>query len=711
MDDSGGGSAALIHLSCFGGFRVTAERPLGALFLQPSGVAMLAVLAAVADAGVSVEELRELAWGELPEAEGRAAVAQALTALWRGGNGDSLLATGNLVAFHGDRVTTDVSRFRDACAGGDTATALAIYEGPFFDGVVLDVGERFAEWLEATRAQFNTEYQELSRAARRAARAATSAPDWNAPIALALPEPEAVADEPTAAMESVSPTEAESAPAPVIAEPLGVAAADETELPRRSNRRWFAVAAAVLFLAAVGGLLFRRDSPAAFGQKALDRGDDDAAVAAYVLAVTAHPRDAWLWYQLARSADAQGNGALADSAATRADSLRSTLDATRAALVHGFERWRAGSTNEALTTLDSLAEAAPDSPEVAAAQGEIAYRSGALVGRAPMSARPALERSVKLRPAAAGWQRLLQLALAAHDTALAQRSYAGLRAVMGSAADSTFGWMRSAWSDDTLPLQREVARAATLPAAVLLRRASSIGFDAGRTLEALDFTAPLLGPTAPRDSRVQARTLRAALFGAVGDWTRADSERVAMEHDWRWGALELEVAMALAPSRTTRPAELRTLRERVMRFVVDSSESTGGDSLLPPSSRTLRLYLAGELSARLNDARGVQSAIDSLASPKLGELTLPRRGGSYALSLQALQLLARGDSAAALARLEQLVFTAPAGAHSQLWVNGSLERRRRAALLESAGRPGEAAPWIAASAAYPVDLLFGPAIR
>lgn len=692
MDDSGGGSAALIHLSCFGGFRVTAERPLGSLFLQPSGVATLAILADAGEAGIGVEELRELAWGALPEAEGRAAVAEALTALWRGGNGDSLLAAGNQVAFHPARVTTEVSRFRAACDSHDTATALAIYEGPFFDGVELDVGGGFAEWLDAARARFNAEYQELARQARRADRAATTAPDWNAPIALM---PDSI--------------EGEGEGGEVVVEQFEEPARDE--IVTRSNRRWIAVAA-IAVLAVVAILLSRRAARADLATQALERGDPAAAVEALSVAVTAHPADSWLWFQLARSADALGNAALADSAARRADSLRGHIDDARAALVHGYARWRAGYVGEALASLDALATKSPDVADIAIVQGEIAFRSGALIGRAPASARSALERSVKLRPTdAIVWQRLLQLALSAHDTAQAARSWVGLQGAMGSSADTAFGWLRSSWHDDSLPLQREVARAASLPVAALLEHVGLIGFDAGRTAEGIAFTEPLLAASAARPDRIRARAMRAALFGAVADWTRADSERVALGRDWRWGGLELEVALALAPARTMRPAELRALRDRVMHFTPDSADVTTADALLPSISRTLRLYLAGELSARLNDSRGVQGAIDSLASPKLGEVDLPRRGGSYALSLQALQLLSRGDTAAAISRLEQVSLAVPASAQQQLWVNGSLERRRRAAWLEAAGRPGEAAGWGAAAAAFPVDLLLGPAIR
>jgi hypothetical protein len=146
-----------------------------------------------------------------------------------------------------------------------------------------------------------------------------------------------------------------------------------------------------------------------------------------------------------------------------------------------------------------------------------------------------------------------------------------------------------------------------------------------------------------------------------------------------------------------------------MRAAIDSTDLEGVG--LPAASRTVRLYLVGELSARLNDGRGVQAAIDSLASPKLGELTLPRRGGSYALSLQAIQLAARGDTAEALARLELAAFAVPLEQQRRLWVGGTLERRRRVDFLTALGRDQEAGSWAASAGEFPVDLLLGPPPR
>ena len=58
----GGGSAPLIHLSCFGGLQVTAETPLGPGFLQPRVVAVLAIVAAAGAEGVDEARLLQLLW-------------------------------------------------------------------------------------------------------------------------------------------------------------------------------------------------------------------------------------------------------------------------------------------------------------------------------------------------------------------------------------------------------------------------------------------------------------------------------------------------------------------------------------------------------------------------------------------------------------------------------------------------------------------------
>lgn len=597
--ESGGGSAPLIHLSCFGGLQVTAETPLGPAFLQPRVVGLLAIVAAAGSEGVEESRLLELLWSDTDIAEAHNSLAAALTALRRNGNGDALIAHTERVVLNPIKIDSDVSRFLSACERGDAEAVIEAYTGPFLEGVEIGVGPRFDEWMIETQKRFAKQHGDAMRFEQKVS----------------------------------------AAPPPII-EPV-----EEEQTPAR---RWWTVAGAVAVAAVAVLLVMRR--PVAPNREV------EAAVA-------------------------------------RANQL-----------------WHDGAVVAAVSLLDSVVAANPDEAKAWQLLGEVRFRSGPMVGASVVAAREAFERAVRLDSTAAdGWQRLLRIALIARDTVAAERAWLGLRQSMGPVADTAYGWLRSSWTDDSLPLQAELERAGSLPAAQLLEQATLLGFDAGRTTEALAFSEPLLGDSVEVSNRIRAYVMRAALHGAVGDWPRVDADVAALSRDWPWGGLMVAVAAALAPTRAVPAVMLRSLRERVMRAPLDTTVVEGAS--IPSWSRTMRLYLVGELSARLNDARGVQAAIDSLASPKLGELTLPRRGGSYAVALQAVQLMVQGDTAAALDHLDLAAAPVPLEQQRVLWVGGTIERRQRVVWLTALGRGEEAARWAASVGEIPVDLLLGPPPR
>ena len=644
--EPGGGSAPLIHLCCFGGLHVTAETALGPAFLQPRVVAALAILAVNGSKGIDEEQLLELLESDPQNDSDRLALTTALALLRADGAGGGLITGTTILVLNPARVDTDIARFIDACVRRDIAAAAVEYTGPFLKGVAVGAGPRFDAWVVTMRDRFAEQHRR-------------------------------------------------------------VVAAEQDGGALHTRRRW--IAAAVLLVVAIIAVVtaVRRTSAHRQGEEAVARGDWPAVRAASARVLAADSSDAWAWYRLARAADALEDTAAADSAAWRADSLAEEFPADRTRLIHAFRLWRDGDVASAVAALDSAVNATPDEPEAQRLLGEVLFRSGPVIGKSVTTSRVAFERAVRLEPRfAIGWQRLLRAALMARDTAGAERAWVGLRTAMGPAADTAYGWLRSTWAGDSLSLQRALHRIDTLPPATLLEHARLLGFEAGRTPEALALTEPLLGDQVAAPIRINARVLRAALYGAVGDWPRADAEAVLLARDWPWGGLMVAVAAALAPSRTIGPVALRALRARVMGAPLDGSVVV--DGWLPPASRTIRLYLVGELSARLNDGRGLQAAIDSLASPKLGEVTLPRRGGSYALTLQAVQFAARGDTTEALVRLELAAGAVPLAPQRLLWVGGSLERRRRVLFLGATGRDDEAADWAASIGEFPADLMLGP---
>lgn len=112
-------------------------------------LALLAYLAVRGDA--RRDELIELLWGDVPEANARNAFRQALHRL-RGGLGDTMLAADReRVSLAGrDRLHSDRDEFLSLVDLGRSEEALALYRGDFLEGV--EFGESgFDDWADAER--------------------------------------------------------------------------------------------------------------------------------------------------------------------------------------------------------------------------------------------------------------------------------------------------------------------------------------------------------------------------------------------------------------------------------------------------------------------------------------------------------------------------------------------------------------------------------
>lgn len=152
----------------------------------------------------------------------------------------------------------------------------------------------------------------------------------------------------------------------------------------------------------------------------------------------------------------------------------------------------------------------------------------------------------------------------------------------------------------------------------------------------------------------------------------------------RWDSLMVDVAKAIARGDAISMGELRT---QLMDFPEESGKGdpSSGHDAFPGPSRAVRLYLLGELAAGLGDSLGIQAAMDSLMSPLLIGGDLPRKPGSYALTLQALILEYGGQHKRALASLDSVVARIDPALYSSLWAGATLERPRLLAWLRAQG--------------------------
>jgi len=143
--------------------------PLEGRGTQRRRLAVLAVLAAARDHGVSRDRLLAYLWPDLDSERGRQALSQALSAL-RHDLGEEVFQAGiDDVRLNPAVLKTDVEDFARAVTAGDWERAAAAYAGPFLDGFFLADTPQFETWVEGERRRlaemYGTALESLARKA------------------------------------------------------------------------------------------------------------------------------------------------------------------------------------------------------------------------------------------------------------------------------------------------------------------------------------------------------------------------------------------------------------------------------------------------------------------------------------------------------------------------------------------------------------------
>ena len=165
----------MLRLLTLGGLSLVDDGvPVTGAASQRSRLALLAVLAAAGPAGVSRDKLLALLWPESDDERARHALKQGVYALRRDlGNENAIVGTAAL-SLDPTVVASDIREFEDALARGDDASAVALYAGPFLDGVFIKAAPEFDQWAANERSGHERAY---ANAIGRLARAAEVAGD------------------------------------------------------------------------------------------------------------------------------------------------------------------------------------------------------------------------------------------------------------------------------------------------------------------------------------------------------------------------------------------------------------------------------------------------------------------------------------------------------------------------------------------------------
>jgi DNA-binding SARP family transcriptional activator len=164
---------------------------------QRRRLALLALMAAAGDRGMSRDKLVAYLWPESASEKARHALEQLLYSLRRQVPGGLILGTDPL-RLDSDKVSSDLAEFGSRAAHGDLAGAVALYRGPFLDGFYLSDAPEFERWTERERARLAGEYARALRTLAEQARSNekhTAEVDYRRQLAAADPLSERTATE------------------------------------------------------------------------------------------------------------------------------------------------------------------------------------------------------------------------------------------------------------------------------------------------------------------------------------------------------------------------------------------------------------------------------------------------------------------------------------------------------------------------------------
>mgnify|MGYP006176023555 CR=1 FL=1 len=160
-------------LRTLGGVSLTrGGQPMAGSATQRRRLALLALIAASGDRGVSRDRLIGILWPDSEPARGRQVLAQWLHLIRRDlGDEDIVFGTADL-RLNPACMTCDVSDLRLALERNDLETAAALYAGPFLDGFYLNGAPEFERWVEEERVRLASRirgvYETLARTATEA---------------------------------------------------------------------------------------------------------------------------------------------------------------------------------------------------------------------------------------------------------------------------------------------------------------------------------------------------------------------------------------------------------------------------------------------------------------------------------------------------------------------------------------------------------------
>jgi serine/threonine-protein kinase len=128
-------------------------RPCGGAAGQRKSLALLALLAAAGQRGLSRDKILASLWPEIPTDKATHRLAQIIYSLRRDCCAEDLFLGSTDLRLNPAVLSTDLAEYNAALEAGDFSRAVAAYGGAFLDGFYLSDAPEFEHWVEEERAR------------------------------------------------------------------------------------------------------------------------------------------------------------------------------------------------------------------------------------------------------------------------------------------------------------------------------------------------------------------------------------------------------------------------------------------------------------------------------------------------------------------------------------------------------------------------------
>ena len=150
----------MLQLRTFGGLSIESDgTPVSGAGQQRKTLALLALLAAAGERGMSRDRLIASLWPDTNAERGRGLLKQACYALRRDLRASDLFLGSIQLRLNPAAISSDVESFNSALESKDPAAAVTRYPAPFLDGFHLNAGGEFEAWAETERARLESRFQ------------------------------------------------------------------------------------------------------------------------------------------------------------------------------------------------------------------------------------------------------------------------------------------------------------------------------------------------------------------------------------------------------------------------------------------------------------------------------------------------------------------------------------------------------------------------